>query len=1047
MAFNDLTFFTNEPDRDLYSRFGNILRNNTQFFDVLVGYFRTSGFFKLYPAMSYTEKIRVLVGLNVDAKTVEIINMSHKEAKEAFSFSVEQEFNQSEDTSEIEKGVSVFIDWLRSGKIEMRMYTEAPIHAKVYIMRKDPTKDPEHFGSVITGSSNFSMAGLMNNLEFNVKLKDSRDVQFALDKFEELWAKSVDIKDAYIETIEEKTWLRDDITPYELYLKTLYEYFKEEINADKEAVLDELLPDGFMRLQYQLDAVVEAEKKLESYGGVFISDVVGLGKTYICAMLAKKVKKSKKLFICPPVLVDYWRQVLEDFEVSARVESLGKIDRILEEGVDDYKYVFIDEAHRFRNDDTEGFKLLHQICYGKKVVLISATPINNYSSDIENQIYLFQPKHNSTIIPYTKNLEGFFRALRGKLSKLTKGSPEYNDQLRKNSEMIRDTLLRNIMVRRTRKEIMEFYADDLRKQGLSFPKLGTPEKVVYSFDAETDEVFMHTMQTIKNLKYARYSPLLFLENPTNEQKTQMTAQNNMSGFMKSILVKRLESSFFAFKNTLSRFIQSYEMFIEMCKTGNVYISKKVNVYDLLDSGDDEKLMRLVDDERVQHFKFADFREDLMTALEKDLAMLKRLSECWQKITHDPKLEEFKRELERNEILNGKKLIIFTESKETAGYLGDELKSIYGDSVVVFSGESSYALKKEIEDSFNPKYTSKGNDKYNILITTDVLAEGVNLHRCGVLINYDLPWNPTRIMQRVGRINRVGTEHSRIYVLNFFPTSQTDKHLPLKEKIIQKLQAFHDTLGEDFKYLSEDEQVSSHKLYADLTAEMDAEESTNPELYYLAEIRKIRDEETQLFNKIKRLPRKAKTGKYSELTKTCATVTFLRKGYLKMFFKSEDGITEGISFIGAINYLQAAREEKRIGVGEFYYDHLENNKTAFDDKLTEEDEVVFEKTAIAGGDAKMIKLLKALTKCQKFTEPQEENLQKMLELWQNGEISAMLTKEILSDVKNIDDPVQAYFEIYDRIPERYFAGRGQKKKELTGEKQVILSCYLKNRGYK
>lgn len=298
---------------------------------------------------------------------------------------------------------------------------------------------------------------------------------------------------------------------------------------------------------------------------------------------------------------------------------------------------------------------------------------------------------------------------------------------------------------------------------------------------------------------------------------------------------------------------------------------------------------------------------------------------------------------------------------------------------------------------------------------------------------------------MGRINRVGTEHSRIYVLNFFPTSQTDKHLPLKEKIIQKLQAFHDTLGEDFKYLSEDEQVTSHKLYADLNAEMDTEEGTNPELYYLAEIRKIRDEETPLFNKIKRLPRKAKTGKYSELTKTCATVTFLRKGYLKMFFKSEDGITEGISFIEAINYLQAARDEKRIGVGEFYYDHLENNKTAFDDKLTEEDTVVFEKTAIAGGDAKMIKLLKALTKCQKFTEPQEENLQKMLELWQNGEISAMLTKEILRDIKNIDDPVQAYFEIYDRIPERYFAGRGQKTKELSGEKQVILSCYLKNRG--
>lgn len=1045
MPHNDLTFFTNEPDRDLYTRFSNILKNNTQFFDILVGYFRTSGFFKLYPAMSDTEKIRVLVGLNVDYKTVEILNLSYKEAKEAFSQNIEDEFNSCDDSSEVEKGVSVFIDWLRTGKIEMRTYTEAPIHAKVYIMRKDPDKNAEQFGSIITGSSNFSMAGLMNNLEFNVELKDSRDVQFALDKFEELWAKSVDIKDAYIFTIEEKTWLRDDITPYELYLKTLYEYFKEEINADKEAILEEILPDGYMRLQYQLDAVIEAEKKLEAYGGVFISDVVGLGKTYICALLAKKVKKGKKLFICPPVLVDYWKQVLLDFDVPARVESLGRIDKLVEEGTDDYKYVFVDEAHRFRNDDTESFKLLHQICFGKKVILISATPINNYSSDIENQIYLFQPKHNSTIIPYTKNLEGYFRKLQGKLANLPKGSSEYNNQLRANSEDIRDNLLRNIMVRRTRKEIVEFYADDLKKQGLSFPTLGTPEKVVYSFDAETDEVFTHTMQTIRNLRYARYSPLLFLENPSKEQKTQMIAQTNMSGFMKSILVKRLESSFFAFKNTLERFIQSYEQFIEMCSTGDVYISKKVNVYDLLDNGDDEKLMKLVDEDKVQHFKFFEFRDDFLPALEKDLMMLKRLSDSWQKITQDPKLDEFKNELAENEILKDKKLIIFTESKETARYLGEALEKIYGEAVVVFSGESSYTLKAEIENSFNPKYRDKNKDKYQVLITTDVLAEGVNLHRAGVLINYDLPWNPTKIMQRIGRINRVGTEHSRIYAFNFFPTSQTDKHLPMKDRIIQKLQAFHDTLGEDFKYLSEDEQVTSHKLYTALTSELDVEEGTNRELFYLSEIRQIRDEDVTLFNKIKRLPRKAKAGKYSDRTKSCATITFLRKGYLKMFFKTEDDTTEGISFINAISFIQAAKNEMRIGAGEYYFDHLEKNKAAFDDKLIEEDEVAFEKATLTGNDAKIIKLLKALTKCQKFTEEQDENLQKMLDLWQNGEISSALTKEILKDIKNIDDPVQTYFEIFDRIPDRYFVGHVKRKKDTDGEKQVILSCYLKCRG--
>jgi phosphatidylserine/phosphatidylglycerophosphate/cardiolipin synthase-like enzyme len=201
---NDFTFFTNEPDRDLYSRFSNILKSNTQFFDILVGYFRTSGFYKMYPAMESVDKIRILVGLNVDKYTVKIIDRANedidyegstiKEGHEDIEKSIEKEFQESMDSSNVEIGVRTFIDWLKSGKLEMKMYTEAPVHAKVYIMRKDQEKVPDTYGSVITGSSNFSAAGLQNNLEFNVELKDSRDVVFALEHFEKLWDKGVDIK-------------------------------------------------------------------------------------------------------------------------------------------------------------------------------------------------------------------------------------------------------------------------------------------------------------------------------------------------------------------------------------------------------------------------------------------------------------------------------------------------------------------------------------------------------------------------------------------------------------------------------------------------------------------------------------------------------------------------------------------------------------------------------------------------------------------------------------------------------------------------------------
>lgn len=1056
MIQNDLKFFTNEPERDLYSRFATILKSNTQFFDVLVGYFRTSGFFKLYPALESVEKIRILVGLNVDRFTVKIIDRAKEEikytsftkaeSKEQFKCDIEDEFEKAATTSEVEKGVKVFIEWLKSGKLEMRLFTEAPIHAKVYIMRKDPEKVPDMFGSVITGSSNFSEAGLLNNLEFNVELKDAPDVQFALNKFEELWARSEDIRDTYIETVQNHTWMRDDITPYQLYLKTLYEFFKEEINADKEN-FQTLLPPGYMRLQYQMDAVTQAKQKLDAYGGVFISDVVGLGKTYICAMLANSFNRNTyKLIICPPVLVDYWRSVLQEFDVARYdVESLGKLDKIIAKGVDKYSYVFVDEAHRFRNSDTESFTQLHQICRGKKVILISATPINNYTSDIENQLYLFQSKQSGTINGI-KNIEGFFRALNGKLKKFEKGSPEYMAQLRENSEVIRDKLLREVMIRRTRSEIEEYYADDLKKQGLKFPKVGSPEKIIYTFDDETNDAFNETIATIKNFKYTRYTPLLYLKDK-KKYATMLAAQRNMGGFMKGILVKRLESSFHAFRMTLSRFIDSYEKFIAMAETGKVYISKKVNVYDLLDDGNTEKLMYLIEQQDVMEFKTEEFDARFMRDLRQDLTELKYMQDLWSRINDDPKLDEFKRNLTKNRIMRGKKIIVFTESKETAEYLCENLRDIYGDSVIFFSGQSSQALKAEIEDSFNPKNEDKNNDKYDLLITTDVLAEGVNLHRANVLVNYDLPWNPTRIMQRVGRINRVGTAYDRIYVFNFFPTAQSEKQLPMEERILEKLQAFHDTLGEDYKYLSDEEVVSPKKLFSDLNKDIDDdEESTNPELGYLAIIRQIRDNDPTLFSQIKRLPKKAKAGKISEVAEENSTIGFIRKGALKTFFQT-NGETKQLSFMEAIKQIEAEPDEKKVGIGSDFYDQFDKNSDAFDEMLTTEETVTTEKVMVAGNDAKIIRLLKAMKNEPKLTDDQEEKIDILIKRWEDGEIPSRISKDVVKKSKVVSDVLELYYEILKLVPESYFEEKNTLQNKVGSEKQVILSCYIRRGGNK
>ena len=1032
-------FFTNEPERDLYTRFAKIIDDGTQFFDILVGYFRSSGFFRLYKSLENVQNIRILVGLNIDSRTQDLLkNFSHE---------IINEFDNSEVSYNIEDGAKKFISWLKSGKIQMRLYPDSKtrLHAKVYILRRN-----NGLNSVITGSSNFSEAGLIDNIEFNVELNDESDVKFALDKFNSLWSQSIDINNIYIDTAENHTWLRDDIMPYEIYLKTLYEFFYDEINSDKEnlSLFNGRIPRDYIRLQYQIDAVIQAKKMLESYNGVFISDVVGLGKTYICAMLAKILPAGRKLIICPPVLIDYWRDVLADFEVAAKVESLGKLDNILS-SKQDYDYIFIDEAHRFRNSYTEGFTKLHEICHNKKVILISATPINNYSSDIANQIYLFQPRHSSNI-PGVRNLDLFFKRINDKLKNLDGNSPEYIKQNRANSEEIRDKILRHIMIRRTRSEIINYYKSDMLKQGLSFPEVKSPEKIIYSFDDRIDKFFNETMNIIKNFNYSRYKPLTYLINP-GKFAGLLTSQHNMGGFMKCLLVKRLESSFHAFRMTLNRFIDSYKKFIDMLNNHHgVYISSNLDIYDLLDSGNTDELINQVENNNARYFNESEFNTNFIIDLIDDLKDLEKLRGWWDSVKTDPKLEKFCDDLIHNNILSAsKKIIIFTESTETAKYLYDNLQKIYNSRVIYFSGDSSKSLKSKIESSFNPKNFDSlhpESDLYDVLITTDILSEGINLHQANIIINYDLPWNPTRIMQRVGRINRVGTSHSNIYVFNFFPTAQSDKHLSLKAKILNKLQMFNDTLGNDYKYLSEDENPSPKKLF-DVLDELtsingDNDSSEDGELKYLQAIRNIRDNDNILFSKLARLPAMAKTGKFSHEIISSSTLTFIRKGALKEFFITQGSQTRQISFTEAAKILECTPDESCAKIESDYFTQLELNNKAFDESLTHENITDLTRPFLTGNEKKFFNELKSIQYARILNDTQQNIISRIIRACEEGRLPPNLIKSALKFFAGTHNSSEKFAVIETLIPRSYLYTRKEAAIKHDGAKHVILSCYIR-----
>lgn len=268
---------------------------------------------------------------------------------------------------------------------------------------------------------------------------------------------------------------------------------------------------------------------------------------------------------------------------------------------------------------------------------------------------------------------------------------------------------------------------------------------------------------------------------------------------------------------------------------------------------------------------------------------------------------------------------------------------------------------------------------------------------------------------------------------------------MKDRIMEKLQAFHDTLGEDFKYLSDEEQVSSQKLFKDLNADLNAdEESSNPELAYLAIIRQIRDNDVNLFDKIKKLPKKAKTGRNSDKVKEDSTISFIRKGFIKSFFITGETETRQISFMDAVSYLKCEPDEPKLSVGKKYFEHYDSNNDAFDESLTVEEVITTSRPAVAANDQKMIRYLRALLQTiRTFTDDEEEKIKRMIEIWENGDVPSNDTKNILKSIKNVADGVEAYHKIVSQVDDKYFAGRKQVASRAEGEeKQVILSCYMK-----
>lgn len=356
----------------------------------------------------------------------------------------------------------------------------------------------------------------------------------------------------------------------------------------------------------------------------------------------------------------------------------------------------------------------------------------------------------------------------------------------------------------------------------------------------------------------------------------------------------------------------------------------------------------------------------------------------------------------------------------------------------------------IRENFDPNYKQQ-SEIIRILISTDILSEGINLHRSNMVINYDLPWNPARVMQRVGRVNRVGTRHKNIHIFNFFPTAASELHLGLEASIKTKIQAFHDTLGEDARYLTDEEELSTHQLFGDALyrklidkkSYQGEEEEEKSELEYLHLIRKIRDEQTDLFEKMKRLPKKARTGRKMLSFEQDQLLTFFRKGKLKKFFMTDGLEAKELTFFDAAEMFKCHSETPRETVPKMYFEMLDKNKAQFD--LITSGEII-EKTPSRGGlsnEKYIIRRLKAhdIKHFKGYTEDDEEFLRTVLAAFEDGIVPKNTSKRLKKELEREGHPLKVLGTLRRNIPKSLLFGNQATESHAYNPREVILSEYF------
>ncbi len=817
-----------------------IEEENQHILDIATGFFRIEAWLRLEESMNYLSSFRLLIGRD---PTIRPAESDRIDLIRYFRKSVQEQLEGESFKIQYKHQIDRVIAYLQQDHVQVRLFGALGeksqfLHAKAYIFDKYS----------IVGSSNFTPAGLQGNTELNIINKIGAIASdLRVNWFEKFWndpSVDLDYKAKLIDALNASKFGSKPYTPYQVFLKALYELFKNE------AILGESDRTALELASFQQEGFERSVKLIEKHRGCIVADAVGLGKTYIglrvldyyLIKLRRPGYVPRALVVCPAQLRDLvWIKKLDEFGIKADVLSHEEVSRQKFDirRFSQHDLVVVDEGHNFRNSATNRYRnLLKLVSSGKRnkrVLLLTATPINNSIFDLYHQISLLT-RGSDTYYREDgiSNLKTYFKAL-------AKGGIEITE------------LLFQTMVRRSRQDVIrrQKAGEEIRINGqlIHFPKREL-EQFTYSFEGSFAGLYVEIANQIDQLHLAPYNIKAFKRKKQKQDEDEVKRNDALVALQKSLYLKRLESSLLAFRNSVRNQRDFQTKFYAILTSQGKLLSsvnfRKLILAVAIEEEDAEKSISAIIDE-LEAIDPNDYQtESLRSHIESDLTALNGILTILDQIQqsveenrdYDRKLAAFKDLLKNS--LKGKKLLVFSYFKDTADYLYNQLiqdnqwlAEMGNPTIELITGASSGKQREEKVKRFAPKANAQGGEErailktnpIDILISTDVLSEGQNLQDAGVLVNYDLHWNPVRMIQRAGRIDRLGTDYDTLYIYNCFPEEGLENLLHLVERLQQRIATIDREVGLDASVLGETiSERSLEELYRLKRADTEAEKA-------------------------------------------------------------------------------------------------------------------------------------------------------------------------------------------------------------------------------